>query len=148
MPPFGSFCLDASPDERRTHYFFGAGSGITPLYSMLHSVLCHEPYSVAYLVYGNKNADSILFKDKLDTLAELYGKRVGVMHVLSRPSAWKSANYWRKGLVDAATVEALIAENPPYAQNAQYYICGPGNMNESVKAALMALDVPANRIHA
>ena len=147
MPPFGSFFLDTAPNLRRTHYFFGAGSGITPLFSMLHSVLCAEPHSAAYLAYGNKNADSILFRESLERLAQEHGSRIGIRHILSAPSLWSGFDYWRKGIVDAAAIEALINECPPYAQDAQYYICGPGGMNKAVKAALMALDVPADRIH-
>jgi len=147
MPPFGSFCLDTAQNKRRTHYFFGAGSGITPLYSMLHSVLCDEPYSVAYLIYGNKNKNSILFNERLNSLIDHYGDRISVRHVLSDPSTFTSFGYWRKGLVDKAAIEAFISEHPPYAQDAQYYICGPGGMNQSVRTALMLLDVPGNRIH-
>ncbi len=147
MPPFGTFCLDTEPNQRRTHYFFGAGSGITPLYSMLHSVMCNEPHSVAYLAYGNKNADSILFHEAFDKLTKTYGARFGVKHVLSSPSMWSGFDYWRKGIVDKEAIEALISENPPYAQDAQYYVCGPGKMNKAIKAALMSLDVPVNRIH-
>ena len=54
MPPFGEFCLDPDASLRRTHYFFGAGSGITPLFAMLSSVMAAEPSSVAQLAYGNK----------------------------------------------------------------------------------------------
>ena len=68
MPPFGGFYLEPGETKRRTHYFFGAGSGITPLFSMLHSVLCAETYSVAYLVYGNKDHKNIIFRDKFDQL--------------------------------------------------------------------------------
>jgi len=60
---------------------------------------------------------------------------------------WSGFSYWRKGIVDKAAIAALIKENPPYAQDAQYYICGPGGMNKDVKAALMSMDVPASRIH-
>jgi len=147
MPPFGSFFLDTANNNRRTHYFFGAGSGITPLFSMLHSVMCNEPHSVAYLAYGNKNADSILLRELLDKLTTAYRDRLGIHYVLSSPSMWNRFEFWRKGIVDATVVEALISENPPYAQDAQYYVCGPGSMNGTVKAALMSLDVPANRIH-
>ena len=55
MPPFGGFCLDPGATARRTHYFFGAGSGITPLYSMLASVMTADPHSFAHLAYGNNN---------------------------------------------------------------------------------------------
>ena len=70
-----------------------------------------------------------------------------MLHVLSDPSMWASFTPWRKGIIDKAAIDALINENPPYAQDTQYYICGPGGMNKAVKAALMNLDVPADRIH-
>lgn len=147
IPPFGSFCLTAEPHERRTHYFFAAGSGITPLYAMLHSVMCNEPHSFACLAYGNKNAGSILFSEKLARLAETHSERLAVEHVLSAPSLWQQFKYWRKGTIDSGAVNAMISEHPPYAQDTRYYICGPGSMNESVRTALMQLDVPAYRIH-
>ena len=52
LAPFGGFCLDPEPRARRTHYFFAAGSGITPLFAMINAVLDAEPYSVAHLAYG------------------------------------------------------------------------------------------------
>ncbi|WP_171176029.1 ferredoxin--NADP reductase [Ruegeria sp. HKCCD8929] len=147
MPPFGGFCLDPGATARRTHYFFGAGSGITPLYAMLSSVMAAEPNSVAHLAYGNTNEKSVLLQDELNTVWETNPDRMTVHHVFSKPGFWSSADYWRKGIIDKHAIEALIAENPPYAQDAQYYICGPGGMNKAVKAALMSLDVPASRIH-
>ncbi|MFT6091358.1 2Fe-2S iron-sulfur cluster-binding protein [Sulfitobacter sp.] len=147
MPPFGRFCLDTGATERRTHYFFSAGSGITPLHAMLHSVMVAEPHSVAHLAYGNANADSILLNDSFETLLQQHPDRLSVHHVLSAPSMWSGFSYWRKGIVDKAAIAALITEYPPYAQDAQYYICGPGGMNKAVKAALMSMDVPASRIH-
>lgn len=147
MPPFGGFCLDPGKKNRRTHYFFGAGSGITPLYSMLKSVMRAEPHSVAHLAYGNKDCRSIIFHDELEQLIEQHADRLTVHHVLSNPSVWTSFAPWRRGIVDKGAVEALITENPPYAQNTQYYICGPNGMNGITKSALTALDVPAERIH-
>lgn len=147
MPPFGSFCLDADKNHRRTHYFFGAGSGITPLYSMLHSVISSEPHSVVHLLYGNKNEKKILFKEQLASLREINPQRISVSHVLSSPPLLSSDGYWRKGKIDGAAIESFINEYPPYAQNTQYYICGPGGMNQAVESALKNLDVPGNRIH-
>ena len=147
MPPFGGFCLDPGVKERRTHYFFGAGSGITPLYAMLSSVMAAEPNSFAHLAYGNTNEKSILLQDELNAVWENNPKRMTIHHIFSNPGFWSSSDYWRKGLIDKPAIEALIAENPPYAQDAHYYICGPGGMNKAVKAALMSLDVPAARIH-
>lgn len=147
MPPFGRFCLDPSQAFRRTHYFFGAGSGITPLFAMLSSVMVAEPNSFAHLVYGNNNETSILLEAELNALREEYADRMSIHHVFSKPGWWSGVDYWRKGIVDREAIGALITENPPYAQDAQYYVCGPGGMNKAVKNALMSLDVPANRIH-
>ena len=147
MPPFGGFCLDPGATSRRTHYFFGAGSGITPLYAMLSSVMAAEPNSFAHLAYGNNNERSILLERELNTVWDANPDRMTIHHVFSKPCWWSSADYWRKGIIDKDTIEALITENPPYAQDAQYYICGPGGMNRDVKEALMSLDVPASRIH-
>lgn len=147
LPPFGSFALVPGQLARRTHYFFGAGSGITPLYAMINAVLEDEPHSVAHLVYGNKTADGIIFRKELDTLEAGYPERFSVRHVLSSPSLWSMFTPWRSGRVDAEIVKAVLTETPPVAQDTQYWICGPGAMNADVKAALMALDVPADRIH-
>ncbi|MCY3784765.1 MAG: ferredoxin--NADP reductase [Chloroflexi bacterium] len=146
LPPFGSFSLDADPQARRTHYFFGAGSGITPLYAMIRSVLAAEPYSVARLAYGNANVDAIIFRDALARLEASGGGRLTVRHVLSAPSDQSAFSYWRHGRIDAATVAAFIDAHPPYAQDTRYYVCGPGGMNAAVRAALRGLDVPEVRI--
>ncbi|MCL6283549.1 2Fe-2S iron-sulfur cluster-binding protein [Ruegeria sp. 2012CJ41-6] len=147
MPPFGGFCLDPGATARRTHYFFGAGSGITPLFAMLSSVMAAEPNSFAHLAYGNTNEKSILLQDELSAIRGMNPDRLTIHHIFSKPGFWSSADYWRKGIIDKPAIEALIAENPPYAQDAQYYICGPGGMNLAVKTALISLDVPATRIH-
>ena len=106
-----------------------------------------EPNSFAHLAYGNNNAGSILLEEELTALSAAHPDRMSVHHIFSNPGWFSGAAFWRKGFVDKEAIEALIAENPPYAQDAQYYICGPGGMNQAVKAALMSLDVPASRIH-
>ena len=147
MPPFGGFCADPEARERRTYYFFAAGSGITPVMSMLESLLVAEPHSGVYLLYGNKDADSIIFKERLDDLSANHGERFTARYVLSRPSMWSSFRPWRKGHIDQDAIHTFIDAHPPYAQDAQYYVCGPGGMNAAVRSALVAIDVPGNRIH-
>lgn len=145
--PNGQFTLEPGQNKRRTHYFFGAGSGITPLYAMVSSVVAAEPWSAIHLAYGNTNEKSILLEEEINAMWQAAADRMSVHHIFSNPGWWSASNYWRKGRIDQAAIEALFAENPPYAQDAQYYICGPGGMNAAAKQALMALDVPANRIH-
>jgi len=147
MPPAGRFTLKPEQSGHRTHYFFAAGSGITPIFAMLHTVLVAEPYSAVHLVYGNANAKSIIFRERIDQLLAAHPDRMKVAHVLSKPGMLSSFGYWRRGLIDAECVEAAIKENPPYAQDAQYYICGPGTMNTVVRQALRSIDVPDGRTH-
>lgn len=147
MPPFGGFKLNPDALARRTHYFFAAGSGITPLYAMICDLLNKEPHSVAHLIFGNAKADQIIFREELEALAQAHPDRLSLRHVLSAPSMWSWFTPWRSGRVDTKAVEAAISETPPVAQDVQYWICGPGSMNTDVRSALMSLDVPSNRIH-
>jgi ring-1,2-phenylacetyl-CoA epoxidase subunit PaaE len=147
MAPKGRFVLDPQALGHRTHYFFAAGSGITPIFSMVNAVLADEPYAVAHLVYGNVEAGDILFEAELTELLERYGDRLTVRHVLSAPSMWSWFTPWRKGRVDAEAIQAAITETPPVAQDVHYWICGPGSMNQDVRQALNGLDVPNSRIH-
>ena len=147
MPPFGGFTLAGEQNARCTHYFFGAGSGITPLYAMMGSAMASQPQSVAYLAYGNVNEKSMLLGEEITALVDANPERLQVNHIFSKLGWLSSADYWRSGIIDKDAIEALITENPPYAQDTQYYICGPGGMNKAVKDVLMSLDVPATRIH-
>lgn len=147
MPPFGSFILEPQPNRQRTYYFFASGSGITPLFSMLMSVLLEEPYSRCHLLFGNRDSSSILFDKELAHMSEEYAGRLTVRHVLSGNGSWGSRRPWRRGRLDASCVEGFLGECPPYAQDTQHYICGPGSMNRVVRAALQELDVPVERIH-
>ena len=147
MPPFGGFYLDPDPRARRTYYFFGAGSGITPLFAMIGSVLASEPHSVARLAYGNVDAGSVIFREDLARMEEGSEGRLLVRHVLSSPSWRSSFPCWRRGRIDAGCVADFINEHPPYAQDTRYYVCGPGGMNAAVRRALLGIDVPDARIH-
>lgn len=148
MPPFGGFCLDPDARRRRTIYLFAAGSGITPLYSMLRSVLVAEPHSAVHLLYGNTDAGAVIFGKALARLVEDWTGRLTVRHMLSSPTRMSSFRYWRQGRINAERVAEFIDAHPPYAQDTGYYVCGPGDMNAVVREALLGLDVPDERIHA
>ena len=149
MPPDGRFFADVKKDNYKTYYLFSAGSGITPILSILRTVLFTEARSYVYMIYGNRTEESIMFKQELDALQEKYGDRFILEYTLSRPKSswsdlWKTSNehIFRKGRVDAEAVKWFINEYPLYAQNAEYYICGPGTMIENTKKALKTIDVP------
>ena len=85
MQPEGRFNTKIDPDQKKSYYLFGAGSGITPLLSILRTVIEQEPMSQVYLLYGNRNEDSIIFQQKLDALQQQYSGQLKVDYVLSQP---------------------------------------------------------------
>lgn len=152
LPPDGKFFAEIDSTNYKSYYLFAAGSGITPILSILKTVLTKESNSCVYLIYGNKHQESIMFKKELDELEKQYVDRLVIVHSLSSPKS-KWSDLWttptqefRKGRVDADAVRWMINTYPPYAQNAEYYICGPGKMIESTKKTLRSLDVPESRI--
>lgn len=150
MPPDGRFYADVSKDNYKTYYLFAAGSGITPILSILRSVLLTEEKSSVYMIYGNRTQDSIMFKDELEKLQEEYRDRLILVHALSQSkSGWlakKPKMEFRKGRVDAQCVEWFVNEYPSNSQDLEYYICGPGTMIENAKKALQSIDVPVEQI--
>lgn len=149
MIPQGRFYADIKENDYKTYFLFAAGSGITPIISILKSVLVAAPNSVVHLFYGNANQDTILFKEELDELQSRYTDRLAIVHTLSDPKVWTSWEQWKgkKGRIDTKAVEWFIANYPPIAQSTEYYICGPGAMNVSVKKTLIGLGVPKGLVH-
>lgn len=153
MAPNGRFYAEVKKDNYKTYYLFSAGSGITPILSILRTVLITEERSYVHMIYGNRSQDPVMFNTDLKTLQFEYPNRFILVNVLSRPKSnwsdlWKTTkeSTFRKGRIDAEAVKWFINEYPPYAQNAEYYICGPGTMIENTKKALKTLDVPDERI--
>lgn len=153
LPPDGRFFTEPVANNYKTYYLFAAGSGITPVLSILQTVLRTEPRSYVNLLYGNKNQESIMFKAELDTLQNEYADRLVVVHSLSSPKSqwsdlWTSSHdkEYRTGRVDAEAIKWMLDTYPPYAQNAEYFICGPGKMIENTRQTLHSLDVPDKRI--
>ncbi len=149
MIPQGRFYADINKDAYKTYFLFAAGSGITPIISILKSVLYASPNSVVNLFYGNAHQDSIIFRDKLENLKKEFPQRLEIVHTLSEPKVWTSWEQWKgkKGRIDTENVEWFINNYPPIAQSTEYYICGPGAMNTSIRKTLMDLGIPKELIH-
>lgn len=153
MPPDGRFFADVNKDHYKTYYLFAAGSGITPIISILKSILEVEKRSFVNMIYGNRNSDLAMFNDELKALEKKHSNQFTLVHTYSRPkSSW--SDLWttqknkdfRKGRVDTYAVEWFINKYPPYAQNVEYFICGPGTMIENTRKTLKDIDVPDERI--
>ena len=159
MPPMGRFLAEVDPAARRRYYLFGAGSGITPLMSILRAVLEEEPKSEVILLYGNRDEDNIIFESQLRELQQRYAGQLTVEHILSRPKKYstkglkglfkRSSTRWEgaKGRIDRKVLVDFLQRYPIGKLDCRYYICGPGQMIDNVEAALLGHGIDDQLIH-
>ncbi len=159
LPPDGLFQVVADPEARRTHYFIGAGSGITPIMSMARHLLAHEPKSRIVLLYGSRNEKNIIFQDELDQLARDYEGQFYVQHTISKPSKIKKKglsgmlggkeSLWKglTGRIDRDKIYGCLDEHYSYSEDRQYYVCGPGKMIDNTVLHLKGRGVDSDDIH-
>jgi ring-1,2-phenylacetyl-CoA epoxidase subunit PaaE len=155
MEPDGRFFSVLDPEQRKTYYLIAAGSGITPLYSILKTILEKEPKSTVFLLYGNRDEDSIIFKKGLDELATRYQGQLEIEYLLSRPKRQKKGLFskgvvtWEGqiGRIDAACLDRFLEEKPARSSEVEYFICGPGGMIEGAEKALKEKGLPEDHIH-
>jgi ring-1,2-phenylacetyl-CoA epoxidase subunit PaaE len=144
MPPQGRFFTELDPAQSRMYVAFAAGSGITPVMSILKTTLHQEPNSRFVLFYGNRSFDRIIFHEQLEELKNLYPSRLSVHHVLSREMLGSDLFYGRiNGEKCRAYGKVLFQPDEVDA----YFLCGPEEMIFDVKETLEGLDVPASKIH-
>ena len=143
MTPQGRFGA-APPPGARTYLAVAAGSGITPIMSILKTVLAREAASRFVLVYGNRNTPGILFKDALDDLKDRYLARLVVHHVLSREPQEVPL---LSGRIDGEKLAALVRASMPVAGIDHAFLCGPGALIAESRAALERIGVAPERIH-
>ena len=144
MTPTGSFHTELDPAQRKTYAAFAAGSGITPVISIIKTTLAREPESRFLLFYGNRSVASILFQEELEDLKDRYLDRFSLVHVLSREA--QDVELFN-GRIDAAKVEALCAAFCPVGTLDEVFVCGPSTMIEEVCGKLQALGLPETQIH-
>lgn len=144
-PPMGSFYVEPDPKQANHYVLIGAGSGITPLMSILRTVLAAEPHSRVTLLYGNRTERSIIFHDVLEEIMHEHDDRFEVVHVLSKPSpTWHShTGRLEGGLLKELLVDTLRRDDLPH----QFYLCGPQGMMSSAQEILGEMGIPEDRIH-
>jgi ring-1,2-phenylacetyl-CoA epoxidase subunit PaaE len=141
MPPEGRFT--ASPPFAGHLAFFAAGSGITPVLSIIRSLLAATSDSRATLIYGNRTTSSIMFRTELEELKDTHLGRLSVLHVLSRESQDIDI---LNGHIDGDKVARLARSVVRPTETDAYYLCGPFGMVEAGRAALVAAGVEPTRI--
>ncbi|MEY2952295.1 MAG: hypothetical protein RLZZ401_382 [Pseudomonadota bacterium] len=142
MPPDGRFTVQRSRALHRVG--FAAGSGITPILSIMASTLQEQPESRFTLVYGNRRMDSVMFNEALQDLKDRYPSRLTLIHILSRQAQEVD---FLEGRIDAAKVRTLIETLLPAGSMDEVFVCGPVAMIEATESSLIAAGVPARRIH-
>lgn len=133
MPPMGAFFTAIEPDVARHYLGFAGGSGITPVLSIIKTVLAREPRSVFTLVYANRQISSIMFREELDDLKNLYLGRLSVLHILK--SEAQEIDLFT-GRIDAEKCKALFNSWIDVTTVATAFICGPEPMMLTIAAAL------------
>jgi len=129
LPPTGGFVL--RPASTRPLALFGAGSGITPVISILKTALATTERRVK-LVYANRDRESIIFRDALDALARRHPERLRIRHHIDV----------EHGFIDREGVRHAVAG----LEDAEFYLCGPAPFMDLVEATLHDLGIPGDRI--
>jgi ring-1,2-phenylacetyl-CoA epoxidase subunit PaaE len=144
MPPQGRFFVPLDPAQSRHYLGVAGGSGITPVLSIMKTVLAREPGSRFTLVYGNRRSASTMFKEELEDLKNRYVTRLALHHVFSEERVDSPLN---QGLLDRAKLAEFLDRLIAVERIAHAFVCGPFMMNDEAEAALLAAGLPAARIH-
>lgn len=140
--PEGRFTLETSPEHKKNYMAFAAGSGITPIISIIKTVLEKEKGSRFVLVYGSKSSDKTIFKKELDSLEASSGKRLEVNFVYSQIISDKAFF----GRIDSKLVKDLFKKQYADIVFDQYFLCGPEEMIDTVKDVLIHRNVKEDDI--
>ena len=143
MPPVGKFYTELYPTQKKNYVAFAAGSGITPVISLIKTTLLTEPQSHFTLVYGNRNKNSIIFKEELEGLKDNFMDRFRIIHILSRERTEALINSGR--IRGDKLIE--LAKIIPYDLVDEFFICGPEEMIFAVKEFLEGREIDRNKIH-
>lgn len=144
MPPTGRFHTALDATNKKTYVGFAAGSGITPLLSIIKTTLRTEPHSSFTLVYGNRSKGSIIFKEELEALKDKFMQRFRVFHVLSREQTEVPLN---TGRIDAEKCRQLFSTVIDLKKCDEFFICGPEEMIFSVRDFLQGNGIAQKNIH-
>ncbi|HET9746514.1 MAG TPA: 1,2-phenylacetyl-CoA epoxidase subunit PaaE [Chitinophagaceae bacterium] len=143
MEPVGKFYTELDPASKKNYLAFAAGSGITPVLSIIKTTLRTEPKSEFTLVYGNRSRSSIIFFEELEGLKNKFIDRFNLINILSREKTDSAINFGRIDIGKLTDLEKLI----DYKKMDEIFICGPEEMIFCVKNFLEQKEIPERKIH-
>lgn len=145
MVPHGSFTTDVDATKSRHLVGIAGGSGITPVMSLIRTVLREEPQSRFTLLYGNRDSSSIIF---LEALANLKDKHLGRLEIFHFLDAEEQDIELFNGMLNRERLDQAIPALVPDAVEVDgWFICGPGPMMDAAEGVLLDRNIPKERIH-
>ncbi|HET7898607.1 MAG TPA: 1,2-phenylacetyl-CoA epoxidase subunit PaaE, partial [Flavisolibacter sp.] len=144
LPPTGKFYTSLRAEQKKNYVAFAAGSGITPLLSIIKTTLQTEPRSTFTLVYGNRTKASIIFKEDLEALKDKYLDRFRVYHVLSREQTDAPIN---SGRIDTDKLTLFFDKLIDLKTCDEFFLCGPEEMIFCIRGFLAGKGVANEKIH-
>jgi len=144
LPPTGKFYTELSPAQKKNYVAFAAGSGITPILSIIKTTLLTEPQSRFTLVFGNRTKNSSIFKEELEALKDKFIDRFRIYHILSRERSDAEIN---SGRIDTNKLDLLFSKLIDITHSDEFFICGPEEMIFCIKGYLAGKEVPSENIH-
>src|ERR1700746_3751668 len=144
MTPTGRFGVTAAPGEARVYIGFAAGSGITPILSIIKGVLAREGDSRFFLFYGNRSTGGMLFREALEELKDRFIERLSVFHVISGEEQDIPILH---GRLDGEKVRVLLRSLVPASSVDHVFICGATGVREDIEATCRDIGIAEERIH-
>jgi ring-1,2-phenylacetyl-CoA epoxidase subunit PaaE len=145
MPPHGSFTTEFKRNNKRHLVGIAGGSGITPIMSLIRTLLREEPQSRFTLLYGNRDSSSIIFLEALAALKDKHVDRFETYHFLD---AEDQEIELFNGMLDRARLDDAVPALVPGAGEVDgWFICGPGPMMDAAEGVLLDLGIAKERIH-
>ncbi|WP_417519947.1 1,2-phenylacetyl-CoA epoxidase subunit PaaE [Minwuia sp.] len=143
MAPDGRFVLRPEADREASYVCIAAGSGITPILSIVRAVLLCEPKSSVTVIYGNRSTGSVMFREELEDLKNRFPARLSILHVLSRELQDAPM---LNGRIDGEKLQTMLDRLIDVEGTEAFFLCGPQEMIETAHEALSARGVGRARI--
>jgi ring-1,2-phenylacetyl-CoA epoxidase subunit PaaE len=159
LHPQGKFQVETDHTKKNDYFLFAAGSGITPIMSILQQVLEEEPLSHVHLFYSNRTIDDIIFKEKLELLEKKYESQITITHTLTKPPKVKESGLlsvfkkekmdWngKVGRINRESTFQYLRDNKAKFNSSKYFICGPQGMIEAVVDVLDQQKIDKKQVH-
>ena len=144
MTPAGRFTTPIDAAAARRCVVVAAGSGITPVLSIVTAILEGEPSSSVTLIYANRTHRTVMFLDEVHDLKDRFPSRLQIVHVLSREA---SDVELLSGRLDGARLTRIVTALVPGASDADWFLCGPQQMLADLRATVSSLGVPDSQVH-